>query len=192
MKKAFMYLAGLLLSTSVLFGQQAGPSFGVAGMEASSVSGTEQAVTVLTCPVKLAAKQGGMSDLIRVRRAPESPAQTPARPGQRIHLIVTNPDGASVSKIVGATVTARGLSARARVDKASGSHGPAGLRRTLNVTFAPAGDHSLSTELVLPGFTAVTSIKVEALEYADGSTRDLSVQKLCVVQPDPFMLVAER
>jgi hypothetical protein len=45
---------------------------------------------------------------------------------------------------------------------------------------------------MLPGFTAVNSIKIEALEYADGSTRDLAGQRFCSVKPDPLMLVAGR
>jgi hypothetical protein len=36
----------------------------------------------------------------------------------------------------------------------------------------------------------VKSIKLEALQFADGSSRDFSGQQLCTVAPDPLLLVA--
>jgi hypothetical protein len=197
MKPALMMLTGLLLSPSILTGQQAGSATsGTAGSE--PLPSTQQGMVLITvpggqpCPVILQAKQGFGSGLVKVRHAPDGQPEPAGKPGQHIHLIVTQfGDQTSASKLVGATVTARGLSARGRLDKASGS-GSADLRRTLNVTFRADGDHSLTTELVLPGFTAVQSIKIESLEYADGSTRDLSGKKFCTVQPDPLMLVADR
>ncbi|HEY3705300.1 MAG TPA: hypothetical protein VGL22_09585 [Terracidiphilus sp.] len=191
-------LAGLLVAPSLLIGQQSAGSFGVAGMESSTSADSRSGTVFITvpggqaCPVGLQAKQGSATDLVKVRKGPDADTGNPPKPGQLIQLILTNPvDKSSALKIVGATVTARGLSARGRIENASGSRS-ADIRRTLNVTFTSAPEGGLATELVLPGFTAVKSIKIEALEYADGSTRDLAGQKLCIVQPAPLMLIAGR
>jgi hypothetical protein len=199
MKPTLMVIAGLFLSPSIFLGQQSGASSGTAA-EQSTVQHADGNTILLTavpenqpCPVGLQAKQGSASGLVKVRRPPDAQPETAGKTGQHIHLIVTKPGHRqSVPKVVGATVTARGLAARAHIDKASGSSGPADVRRTLNIRFAVEDEHSLSAELELPGFTTVKSIKIEVLEYADGSTRDLSGQKLCTVAPDPLMLVAGR
>jgi hypothetical protein len=198
MKHKLIALAGLLLSPSVFIGQRASSTFGTTGVASSGQTESQPATVYipgpegLACPVGLQAKQGGATGLVKVRHAPDAQPEALAKPGQHIQLIITSPaDKSFAPKVKGATVTARGLSARARIDKASGT-GPADMRRTLNVTFTAEGDHSLTAELVLPGFTAVRSIKIEALEYADGSTRDFSGKKLCTVEPDPLMLIAGR
>lgn len=200
MRAACPLLFVLCLSSALVSGQQTEPqSYGTAGISTFSVrSGGSSTVLVVphaqSCPVSLQAKQSGMTDLVKVREGsnvkPEPNSETLSKPGQRIRLIVAGlPEG---NKIVGATVTARGLSARGHFTAASGGSGQSDLRRTLDVTFAADGDKTISAQLVLPGFTSVKSIKLEALQFADGSTRDFSSQKLCTVAPDPMMLVAGR
>ena len=196
--KLLFACAGAILTSSMMLAQQPTSSSGTSAKQ--PVPEPAMGSTVLTidvpdthlCPVGLQAKQGFGNGLVKVRHAPDVQPDNPNKPGQHIHLIVTQPaDKPSGPQVVGATVTARGLSARPRVDKASGS-GSSNVRRTLNVKFDAAADGSLSAEIDLPGFTAVRSIKIEALEYADRSTRDLAGLKVCTVAPDPLMLVAER
>jgi hypothetical protein len=59
----------------------------------------------------------------------------------------------------------------------------------MDVSFATEESGTLVAEIALAGFTAVKSIKLEALRYADGTSRDLAGVNLCTVTPDPFMLV---
>jgi hypothetical protein len=140
------------------------------------------------------ARQSGMTDLVKVNRgapAEQQPdAGTLSKPSQRIELLVARSEAAG--RMVGATVTVRGLSARGRVDRSASGSGHGDVRRTFDIAFLPKDDKMLSAELVLPGFTSVTSIKLESLRYADGSRRDFSAQKLCTVTPDPMMLIAGR
>ena len=193
MKAVYTLLFVVTCSCVVAAAQQAPPaSFGVAGMENSGSDSNQPLSLVIvpqaqSCPVSMQARQSGMTDLVNVKRDPSPPL---SKPGQRIELIVPRAD--SGIKIIGAVVTVRGLTARGRIDRAADGTGRADLRRTLDVSFVPNDDKTISAELVLPGFTAVKSIKLESLRYADGSSRDFSGEKLCNVAPDPMMLIAGR
>jgi hypothetical protein len=189
----------LLLSLLILSGfalAQEGPAFSSpnvatlenlqAGAKPSPAAATRPAAA---CPVSMTARQTAATELVKVKKGADPSPETPAKPGQRLHLILGGlPE---TGRITGATVTVRGLSARGHVDKVSGS-GASDLRRTINVTFSPEGEKTFSAELVLPGFTAVKSVKLEALQFADSSTRDFAGVNLCTVAPDPLMLVAGR
>jgi hypothetical protein len=145
------------------------------------------------CPVSMQARQSGITEMVKVNRGAHSQqepnAETLQKAGQRIELIVPRDD--SGNKIVGAVVTVRGLTARGRIDRAA-SGSAADVRRTMDISFSPKDDTTISAELVLLGFTAVKSVKLESLRYADGSSRDFSGQRLCSVTPDPMMLIAGR
>ena len=197
MQPASTLLFLLFLGAALACGQQATPqaSDGNSGATAnvsqtSQVSSTFVVVPAQACPVSLQAKQSGLTNMVKVRQGSNPQPETLSKPGQRIHLIVIGPPAGS--QIVGATVSVRGLSARGHFDKASERSGSNELRRTIDVTFIAEDNKSLSAELILPGFTAVKSIKLESLQYGDGSTRDFSRQKLCTVIPDPLMLIAGR
>jgi hypothetical protein len=188
----FLLVAGLGAST-LAFAQQAGSSpasAGVAGMEptASPQSLSLVLVPPQACPVSLAAKQSGTTEMVKVGRDQNPNPETIAKPGQRIRLFLT---GLAKTGKVTATVTVHGFSARGRIDKASAA-GTSDLRRTMNVTFTREDEKTVWAELVLPGFTSVKSVKLDALQFADGSTRDFAGLNLCTVAPDPLMLVAGR
>jgi hypothetical protein len=187
-----LLLFGLGTST-VAFAQQApsdslnsvGPA---AGQNAAMSPSTTVVIIPQACPVSMSAKQAGATEMVKVQKGSDGKPETPARPGQRIRLFLTRvPKAGKVT----ATVTVRGLSARGRVDRAAAGD-TADIRRTLNVTFGREDDKTISAELVLPGFTAVKSVKLESLEFEDGSTRDFAGMNMCTVAPDPLMLVAGR
>jgi hypothetical protein len=203
MKAAYLLLFVLICGCAVTLAQQtlaASPGgYGVAGMENLNPAASQPSTVFIVppaqgCPISMQARQSGMTDLVKVNRGARSRqepnAETLSRPGQRIELIVPRVD--SGNKIIGAVVTVRGLTARARIDRAASGSGAADLRRTLEIAFTPQDDKTISAQLVLPGFTAVKSVKLDSLRYADGSSRDFSGQKLCTVAPDPIMLIAGR
>jgi hypothetical protein len=192
MKPSRLLLVAGLGASTLAFSQQTGSapaSFGVAGMEstASSQSLTLVLVPPQACPVSLAAKQAGATEMVKVERG-QNPTPPIAKPGQRIRLFLT---GLAKTGKVTATVTVHGLSARGSIDKTSAA-GTSDLRRTMNVTFNREDEKTVWAELVLPGFTSVKSVKLDALQFADGSTRDFAGLNLCTVAPDPVMLVAGR
>jgi len=141
------------------------------------------------CPISMRATQAGTTDLVKVQNGPGASRDTISMPGQRIHLILTNVPGEK--QITGGTVIASGLTARARIDKSRTGDGPADLWRTLQVRFS-AVDAGFRAEIALPGFTAVNSIQLQSVTYADGSTWKLADRQTCTVAPDPLMLVADR
>jgi hypothetical protein len=201
MKTASILVFVLLLSCAVLFAQQpasVSSDGNSGGASSAGPPGSASTIFVIAppeaCPVSLRASQSGTTDLVKVKRG-QGQGQDPApgvlnKPSQRIHLVVAGVP--KDSKIIAATVTVRGLSARGRIDKASAGSGSGDLVRTMEITFTTEDNQSLSAELVLPGFTAVKSIKLESLQYSDGSTRNFSGQKLCTISPDPMMLIAGR
>jgi hypothetical protein len=154
-------------------------------------------IRVSTCPVYMQAKQGSGSGLVMVRKSgPDDGQSAPSsKPGQRIHLILGRMPGAHFGdpqQITGAMVTAKGLSARDHLEPALDllSNRPSDIRRTMNVIFSTEKDGTISADVILPGFTSVSSIRLDSVDLKDGSTWTLPDLKACVVTPDPLMLVA--
>jgi hypothetical protein len=140
-----------------------------------------------SCPVIFNARQGGgAGGLISVK--PGQPQPSTEGYAQRIHLSTV--DGKS--HVIAATVRVHGLTPQPRyVPVDSGMGGPAKITRTLQVTFSPETKNEVATDLVMRDFTAVLSIDVESLTYADGSTWK-SGPGVCRVVPDPMMLIGAR
>jgi hypothetical protein len=138
-----------------------------------------------TCPIGMRAGQRMNGQTLAVR---DGQGQMPF--GQHIHLSLLDKNPA---RIVSAKVTAYGLSAKYRFVRADAMrNGPSSVTKSLDVVFSDGQDGTVSADLVLPGFTAVNSIVLESIGYADGSTRTLSPQDGCHVAPDAVMLVADR
>ena len=150
-----------------------------------------------SCPVNLQAKQAGMTDMVKVKDGEKRPEDMAPGPRQRIYLIigkdgVTAADKVGPVKVASATVTVRGLSARSRMNDALHDGSAASdIRRILYVKFAEAENGTAFADLILPGFTAVNSVKLESITFADGSTH-VPGRAACKVVPDPIMLVADR
>jgi hypothetical protein len=147
---------------------------------------------VTSCPVSMHALQGSGSSLVAVRGT-----QRVTGFAQRIHLIVSDPKS---TQVAAARVKVFGHSGKGRLEKASTSQelsldtnpttGPLEVTRTLEVTFVPEDAKDAATDLLLPGFTAVTSIQLESITYEDGTTWSMGRREACRVAPDPLMLVA--
>jgi hypothetical protein len=175
-----------------------------AGSQPSAVAGTEtpgsMAVDPMTlsilrsagCPVGLKASFNSSSQLIKVHK-PGDPDPTPSRgPSQHIRISLGRH---AQNPVVSARVTVFGLNARGRVDRTrdSSAYGASDIRRGMDVAqFFTAKDRTLYADLVLPGFTAVNSVNLESIRFADGSTRNFAGQGLCSIPVDGVMLVSAR
>jgi hypothetical protein len=139
------------------------------------------------CPVPMSARQSSSGNLISV--APGQPAES--RLSQHIHLTLGGKDS---PRVASARVTVRGLTSAPRSTllsgPLSGAEGPSSIRRTLNVTFND-GTGEQAADLKLLDFTAVLSIELDALTYADGKTWTENANA-CRVKPDSLMLVGSR
>ncbi len=191
MKALTLLLVAGLVASTLAFAQQTGSSSAGVGVTDIELTASSQSLSLTlvppqACPVSLVAKHAGATGMVKVGRGQNPTPETMAKPGQRIRLFLT---GLAKTGKVNATVTVRGFSARGRIDKAVTSDA-SDLRRTMNVTFTREDEKTVWAELVLTGFTAVKSVKLDALQFADGTTRDFAGLNLCTVAPDPVMLIA--
>lgn len=141
----------------------------------------------LGCPAAFTARQGGNGNLISVKPGEKSDQEKGV--SQRIHLSVAGLKNASV---IEAQVTVHGLAPRARVVAVrSGAGGPEQISRTMNVGFSNESAGGSAADLLVGGYSAVFSIDVDSITYADGSTWR-SGNGTCRVVPDPMMLIGLR
>jgi hypothetical protein len=144
-----------------------------------------QAPAGSSCPVAFSAKQGSGGGLVATRKPEPSQPQI----SQSIFLSLSDTHSAAVT---GAHVTVHGLTLKSRlVLVGSGADGAAQISRPLSVSFSRDAMGNTGADLLLGGFTAVFSIDVDSITYADGSTWKSS-EGLCRVIPDPMMLVSAR
>jgi hypothetical protein len=116
-------------------------------------------------------------------------------PFQRIRLVLDRTG--LPARITAATVTVRGTNGKSRMVNTSQFQmqpqtASPYISSTLNVVFLPGGDQAEFTDLELPGFTSVKSIRLDSIQYADGSIWTPADGRSCRVEPDPLMLVSSR
>ncbi len=145
------------------------------------------------CPVGLDASHGsGLPLLSYAEGANQQGPRINAPMGQtqlryqQLHLTFTNP---STREIVSAQITAHGLSGKDRFIELSNAS-DSDLTKTVDVAMDVKGNARASKDLSLSHFTAITSIELNSITYADGSTWRAASPGACSVTPDPFMLVA--
>jgi hypothetical protein len=194
MNSARLLISAFALTASTLVAQQPGATLHDGSTATTTVTGPDgqrSTVTVVkfaACPVSLQAKQGSGAGLVAVRGR-DAGKQEEFKPTARIHLLLGKIGGDR--QVAGVTVTARGLSARGRIDRTATADSP-DLRRTLSAGVSVESDGSLYADLAFAGFTSVRSIKLESIDYADGSNMDLSQHRTCTVSPDMLMLISNR
>lgn len=110
---------------------------------------------------------------------------SPASAVQRIHLTMTNP---SLREVVKVELTVHGYSDKWRAIPLASS--APDLVRRLTVVLDIKGNGHASSDLSLSSFTAVTSVDVDRLTYADGSVWHATARGACSVAPNPLMLVS--
>jgi hypothetical protein len=143
-----------------------------------------------SCPIGMQARHGAgvpvsMNAGPSVEKspiAPDSPAFT-----QRIHLTMTNPLS---REIVSAQFVVHGYSNKGRAMNLANSSPEPDLAKTVDVVLDVQGKSEASSDLSLRRFTAVTSIDLSSITYADGNTWDTPAPETCSITPDLIMLVA--
>ncbi len=187
MKRAVVFILPIVFST-LLSAQSTG--FATSGSEPLGNVQQQPSTFVInlpgsSCPVGMRALQGSGGGLVAVHGT--QPQQGPT---QRIHLILNNP---KAGRVVSARITVRGLSAKSRTVETLANQGsPSDMTRSLEARFSPDSADSVATDLLLAGFTAVNSIELRSVTYADGSTWTVAAEQACRVTPSPMMLVSGR
>jgi hypothetical protein len=138
-----------------------------------------------TCPISMRAQHLSDGNLMKAGRL-----EHPAGIGQRLYLTLVNPDS---RQIASAMLTIQGVTPNGRLMQASPAQaGNSDAKRTLTVAFSPGPDNTVSTDVWVPGMTAVEAIEVNSLRYADDSTWKLASDLACRIAPDGFMQIAGR
>lgn len=167
-------------------------SFGVAST--GSLNGPKHTIVLQSapaagpaCPVSLRAQHLSDGGMVKVR---DGHPDHPAGIGQWLHLTLANPASRRIAK---ARVIVYGFTNRARVTEAgAGGQGSADAIRTFTVAMVAQSDKAVAGDLWAPGMTAVQTVELESVTYADGETASFSGNQACRVAPDPLMLIAGR
>lgn len=191
MRPAFAFLlAGLLVQPSITAQTLLHPeqSYGYAGMEGLGDSKLKPAPVTgpALCPVGLRAQHLADGNTVKTS-APVSHGI-----GQRLHLTLTGKPG---RRIVSAKILVRGWTPQGRFQQASSIRKQGGSDngiRTLIAQFTAGEKDTATAEIWVPELSAVNSVEVLSISYADGSTWLLGKDQACRVAPDPLMLVADR
>jgi len=168
----------LLLGTLAAFGQTTAPASSPASLESLTYSSQ--------CPLNLSARQGSSGQL-RTATRPGQKDTPPRSVGQQILLTLANPQ---LIGITAARIKVRGYTPNARTFPLAPPSPDAARSLDLVLTVAPGLD--TTTDLRLESFSAVTSIELESVSYADGSRWHAGPQTRCQIAPDPVMLITSR
>lgn len=188
MKPTVAVSFAFLISSIALSAQNA--TYSVAGMEGLSQSGPSNQITVLPstvipqgCPVSLRAQHGASGGtLLADRNRPKGLAQF-------LHLTLYNPAG---QQIVSARVKVHGLSGVGHTTQAVSDTMKPDATQSLVVHFSPDSAKTVTGDLWVPAMTAVLTIDLNSVTFADGSTRTFTQRDRCHVAPDLKMLIAGR
>jgi len=137
------------------------------------------------CPIGMRASQGVWDHSIKVRQRNQ---EQPVQPfGQRIFLSLedSHPD-----PIVAASVRVHGLTGKNRVLHTDQGNAGGDATRDMRITFGSTGTGGVSGDLLIPGFTSVSSIELIEVSYSDGNIWRIGSSSSCRVTPDPMMLIA--
>ena len=138
------------------------------------------------CPVDMSAQKGLSGQFLQV---PVNGQQNPG-PSQNLQLNLTN---SSYAEIVGVRVTAFGLNAKGQVTPANATIADSSaIQKSFDLNLKVNPKSTGSVELVLTGFTSVTYLNVDSIQYAGGSTWQPTAQRTCHVVPDSTMLISSR
>jgi hypothetical protein len=168
MKSAGIFPLVIVLATTSLFGQ----SFTL-----------PPRIDPSKCPVDLQVKHSGRFAEMEAKSVPADQV-APSIPEQRVDLRMIN---FLPHEIVNAEITVHGFSHKGRLMPVSTP--TPDLAKTVDVALDVKGNSSASRELSLPHFSAIRTIDVNSVTYADGSTWHASSPGACSVAPSLIMAV---
>jgi hypothetical protein len=169
----------LVLGTLAAFGQSRAPN-------PSQPAVLQSIPTSDHCPLNLRAEQG-LSGELRSTRVLPSHQETPPQSVQQIRLTLAN---TALIGITAARIKVHGYTPNGRV-MPSGTPLP-DAARSLDLLLVVGPRQDISTDLRLESFSAVTTIELESVSYADGSRWQATAENRCEIAPDPVMLITSR
>jgi hypothetical protein len=135
-----------------------------------------------SCPVSIRAQHLAGSEMMQARD------RRPGELGQRLSLTLAGHDFRQIASV---TVTVHGMSGKGRMTEAlSTQNSSPDAVYTLAVPLDGQSGKALFARIWVPGMTAVQTIDLKSVTYADGGTLSLSGIASCRIAPDPIMLIA--
>jgi len=143
-----------------------------------------------SCPIGMQARRAAglpvsMNARPPIEKSPKAPDFRAST--QRIQLTMTN---RLAHEIVSTQFVVHGYSNKARAMNLANSSQEPDLAKTVDVVLDVKGKSEASSDLLLSRFSAVTSIDLKSITYADGNTWHTPSADACSVTPDLIMLVA--
>jgi hypothetical protein len=160
-----------------------------AGNSAAEKLNLSHVTPAMRCPIGMHARHDFFfrKDLVSGNPPQQRGGDTAGEEAMEIRLTLTNPDA---QPITNARIVVRGTNGNWRTIPLGSGAGKGDLKKSMEVTFERGDGQDVDSFLILQGFTAVQSIALDTVTYADGST--WKAAGACRVAPDPFMLVADR
>lgn len=143
-----------------------------------------------SCPVEMQAEHSpGLAEQVRVGKGSAGVERRHAI-GQHLQLGLSNSRPTAIDAV---RITVHGWMAKGRALPANPGAGPgrADASRTVDVKVNIAPHHTTETDVWVDGLTAVTSIDLVGVSYADGSNWKASAQE-CRIVPDLEMLISRK
>jgi hypothetical protein len=138
------------------------------------------------CPVAMQLNQRALSGLHSVGNGQQKMVFE-----TRLHLLFSGAPRTKVraTEIKAARVTVHGYDGSTRFELvAPGPNAP--TAKTVDVKFAAAGAGKVASEFDVQGISSASSLDVNSIRFADGSTWKPAKGASCTVMPDLFMLVS--
>jgi hypothetical protein len=166
-----------LLSLAVLFGS--------AALSAQDLRQSQPQVSAsgISCPISLRVRQTADAFEREVN------GSRPKGVAQHLQITVTHPDS---RRVVAASVTVYGFADKPRYVETTGAHDTPDAARTLDVLFPGGPGKEVSSDLRVPGLSAVAYIELNSVRFADGSVWKVGSGSYCRVPIDGFMLIKGR
>jgi hypothetical protein len=152
---------------------------------------SEPAPAPSACPISMRAQQRAGGDTLVARDSTHPNAGRTRVPASHIHLTLGKAKGAP--SVAGARVTVFGTGGKSRaVPLISGANGSADTKKSLDLDLGKPDSEGVAAELFLAGFTSVQSIRLDSVEFSDGTVWTPTGGRVCRVTPDRMMLVSGR
>lgn len=136
------------------------------------------------CPVDMQAqRQSSTRQALIGKDAPSGPAQN-------LRFTLSNP---TFQQVVRVHITVHGLNAKARVSPAQiAAMDSPEISKSMDLELKVGPKSQASKDLLLSGFTSVSSIDLTEVHYANGSGWRSSAHHTCRAVPDGMMLISRR
>ena len=182
------HLLGLMLVVAPLAaaGQSSvsSSSLGVVTVTQIGPGGKTTTLTIampIPCPVSMHANHLADGSMVKTGGA------HPQRPGQWLHVTLTSPDKRVLAK---ATFNVHGWTAKGRMEQTEAGRKSAPTWRTIQTPLTAGSGKTASADIWAPGLSAVSSVELLSVAFADGSTWAPAAGKSCRVMPDLMMAIA--